>query len=103
MTIANMAIEAGAKTGFVDMHGLQLDYDFNPVGADSDAEYETVLKFPAADVDIIMNADFSRGWTTSPPATRRQTSSTAVLSRPRTAAINAWPASCRHRARQAAG
>ena len=50
MTIANMAIEAGAKTGFVDMQGLQLPYDFSPVFADSDADYESELEISAADV-----------------------------------------------------
>jgi 3-isopropylmalate/(R)-2-methylmalate dehydratase large subunit len=50
MTIANMAIEAGAKTGFVDPLGLQLPHNFKAVSADSDAEYESTLTISAADV-----------------------------------------------------
>jgi 3-isopropylmalate/(R)-2-methylmalate dehydratase large subunit len=50
MTIANMAIEAGAKTGFVDLQGMQLPYDHSPVFADHDAEYETAIEIAAAEV-----------------------------------------------------
>lgn len=50
MTIANMAIEAGAKTGFVDPQGLQLPYEFSPVTADSSAEYERVITISASDM-----------------------------------------------------
>jgi 3-isopropylmalate/(R)-2-methylmalate dehydratase large subunit len=50
MTIANMAIEMGAKTGFVDLQGVRLPYDHSPVFADHDAEYETELDIAAAEV-----------------------------------------------------
>jgi 3-isopropylmalate/(R)-2-methylmalate dehydratase large subunit len=50
MTIANMAIEAGAKTAFVDLQGLQLPYDHPPVFADHDAEYETELSITASEI-----------------------------------------------------
>ena len=39
MTIANMVTEMGAKAGFVHPKGLKLDYNFEPVLADSDAHY----------------------------------------------------------------
>ena len=44
MTIANMAAEMGAKTGFVDMTSLQLWYDFEPIFPDEDAEYAQVIQ-----------------------------------------------------------
>ena len=55
MTIANMAIEAGAKTGFIDLEGLQLPYEFEPVFADSDADYESVMKISANDVTPMLS------------------------------------------------
>jgi len=39
MTIANMVTEMGAKAGFVHPAGLELDYDCEPVLADTDAQY----------------------------------------------------------------
>ena len=59
MTIANMAIEAGAKTGFVDLKGLELPYDFEPVYADDDAVYESKLKISAADVTPMLSQPHS--------------------------------------------
>jgi 3-isopropylmalate/(R)-2-methylmalate dehydratase large subunit len=43
MTIANMAIEAGAKTGLVHPDGLQLPYEFEAVRPDADALYERTI------------------------------------------------------------
>jgi 3-isopropylmalate/(R)-2-methylmalate dehydratase large subunit len=42
LTIANMAIEMGAKAGFVDTEGLVLPYEFEEIKADGDAIYEKV-------------------------------------------------------------
>ena len=44
MTVANMAAEMGAKTGLVDMTGLQLWYDFDPIFPDEDAQYSQVIQ-----------------------------------------------------------
>ncbi|MFC1670145.1 3-isopropylmalate dehydratase large subunit [Spirochaetota bacterium] len=43
MTIANMAIEAGAKTGFVHMEGLELPYEHEFIYPDEDAVYDDVI------------------------------------------------------------
>ena len=48
ITLANMMIEAGAKTGFVHPGGLKLDYDFTPVLPDPDAAYRRTIKIDAA-------------------------------------------------------
>ena len=39
MTIANMAVEMGGKSGLFETTGLKLPYDFEPVLPDPDAEY----------------------------------------------------------------
>ena len=51
MTIANMVAEMGGKTGFVDMTGLELDYDFDPIFADKGATYAEVLEFDVSDLE----------------------------------------------------
>jgi len=48
ITMANMTIEAGAKTGFVHPTGLKLPYPFSPVSPDADAEYRQVLTIDAS-------------------------------------------------------
>jgi 3-isopropylmalate/(R)-2-methylmalate dehydratase large subunit len=48
MTVANMSSEMGAKTGVIDPAGLTLDYEFEPVLPDPDAQYEKVLRFDAS-------------------------------------------------------
>ena len=45
MTIANMAIEMGAKAGLVSTSGLSLDYPFESLEPDSDAVYDQVYQF----------------------------------------------------------
>jgi len=55
LTIANMAIEAGAKTGFVDPQGLRLPYEFEAVVADSDADYEQVMTITASDISPMLS------------------------------------------------
>lgn len=39
MTIANMAVEMGGKSGAIETCGLQLDDAFDPIEADADAQY----------------------------------------------------------------
>lgn len=46
-TLANMAIEMGAKVGIVHPEGLSLPYAFDPILPDADAEYVRVLKYDA--------------------------------------------------------
>jgi len=50
MTLANMVAEMGAKAGLVDTAGLQLPYDFDPIVADSDADYRAVYEFDVSDL-----------------------------------------------------
>jgi len=50
MTIANMVAEMGGKTGFVEMKGLQLDYEFSPIFADPDASYAETYEFDVSDL-----------------------------------------------------
>ncbi|MDM5333972.1 3-isopropylmalate dehydratase large subunit [Ureibacillus composti] len=51
LTIANMAIEMGAKAGFVDTVGLELPYEFNHIHPDEDAIYETVYTFDVSKLE----------------------------------------------------
>lgn len=39
MVMANMVIEMGAKAGLVDLKGLDLPYEYEPIEADPDASY----------------------------------------------------------------
>ena len=48
ITLANMMIEAGAKTGFVHPAGLELPYEFAPVLPDPDAVYQRTINIDAA-------------------------------------------------------
>lgn len=50
MTVANMAAEMGAKTGFVDMAGLQLPYEFAPLRPDLDAPYRATYRFDVSEL-----------------------------------------------------
>jgi len=50
MTVANMAAEMGAKTGFVDMAGLQLPYEFAPLHPDADAPYRARYRFDVSEL-----------------------------------------------------
>lgn len=46
-----MAIEMGAKAGFVDTVGLELPYEFNHIHPDEDAIYETVYTFDVSKLE----------------------------------------------------
>lgn len=51
LTVANMAIEMGAKAGFVDTKGLELPYEFDHIQADEDAAYEKILTFDVSQLE----------------------------------------------------
>ena len=59
ITVANMMIEAGAKTGFVHTDGLELPYKFTPVLPDSDAVYRRTLKIDAATIEPMVSRPHS--------------------------------------------
>ena len=59
MTIANMAIEAGAKTGFVHPAGLDLPYPFEPVLPDPDAVYNRTLALDASEIQPMISRPHS--------------------------------------------
>jgi 3-isopropylmalate/(R)-2-methylmalate dehydratase large subunit len=48
ITMANMMIEAGAKTGFVHPNGLELPYSFAPIFPDPDATYQRTITIAAS-------------------------------------------------------
>jgi 3-isopropylmalate/(R)-2-methylmalate dehydratase large subunit len=48
ITLANMMIEAGAKTGFVHPEELDLPYEFTPILPDRDAVYRRIIHIDAA-------------------------------------------------------
>lgn len=51
MTIANMAIEMGAKAGLVSTTGLSLDYPFESLEPDLDAVYDQVYRFDVSQLE----------------------------------------------------
>ncbi|WP_099209727.1 3-isopropylmalate dehydratase large subunit [Thermococcus henrietii] len=58
MTMANMAIEAGAKTGLIEPDKKTLDYvkeraqrDFEPVKGDEDAKYAKVIEYDVTELE----------------------------------------------------
>lgn len=58
MTLCNMAVEMGAKTGIIEPDGTTLKYlegrthkPFNPIKSDSDASYEKVLDVDVTDME----------------------------------------------------
>ena len=59
ITVANMMIEAGAKTGFVHPDGLELPYDFTPVLPDPDAVYGRTIKIDAAAIQPMVSRPHS--------------------------------------------
>ena len=59
ITVANMMIEAGAKTGFVPTDGLKLPYEFAPVLPDRDAVYRRTIKVDAAAIQPMVSRPHS--------------------------------------------
>lgn len=59
ITLANMMIEAGAKTGFVHPDGLELPYEFTPVLPDPDAAYRRTIKLDAAAIQPMISQPHS--------------------------------------------
>jgi 3-isopropylmalate/(R)-2-methylmalate dehydratase large subunit len=59
ITMANMMIEAGAKTGFVHTDGLELPYEFSPVLPDRDAVYRRTIKIDAATIQPMVSRPHS--------------------------------------------
>jgi 3-isopropylmalate/(R)-2-methylmalate dehydratase large subunit len=59
ITMANMMIEAGAKTGFVHPDGLELPYEFTPVVPDPDAVYRRTIKIDAAAIQPMVSRPHS--------------------------------------------
>jgi len=51
MTLANMVIEMGAKAAFVDMEGLQLPYNYEPVTPDKNASYIKTLSIDVSEIE----------------------------------------------------
>ncbi len=59
ITLANMMIEAGAKTGFVHSDGLELPYEFTPVIPDPDAVYRRTIKIDATAIQPMVSRPHS--------------------------------------------
>jgi len=59
ITLANMMIEAGAKTGFVHPAGLKLPYEFTPVVPDQDAVYRRTIKIDATAIEPMVSRPHS--------------------------------------------
>lgn len=56
MTIANMSSEMGAKTGIVHPKGLKLDYDFEAIAPDDDANYIKTFNFDVSHLEPQVSA-----------------------------------------------
>lgn len=56
MTIANMLAEMGAKTGWVNTKGLQLEEGFDEILPDPDAEYEETYEFDVSELQAQVSA-----------------------------------------------
>ena len=59
MSIANMAVEAGAKTAFVHLEGLKLSDDSGVVRPDSDAIYDQVISISTANLSPMISRPHS--------------------------------------------
>ena len=59
ITMANMMIEAGAKTGFVHPDGLELPYEFTPVFPDPDADYRQTIRINAHEMQPMIGRPHS--------------------------------------------
>ena len=59
ITLANMMIEAGAKTGFIHPAGLELPYKFTPVLPDPDAVYGRTINIDADTIQPMVSRPHS--------------------------------------------
>jgi len=59
ITMANMMIEAGAKTGFVHPNGLELPYSFSPIFPDPDASYQQTITIDASQMQPMLSRPHS--------------------------------------------
>jgi len=59
ITMANMMIEAGAKTGFVHPNGLELPYSFSPIFPDPDAGYQQTITIDASQMQPMLSRPHS--------------------------------------------
>ena len=59
ITMANMMIEAGAKTGFVHPNGLELPYPFSPILPDPDATYLRTITIDASQMQPMVSQPHS--------------------------------------------
>ena len=59
ITMANMMVEAGAKTGFVHPTGLKLPYPFSPILPDAEAEYQHTLTIDASAIQPMISQPHS--------------------------------------------
>jgi len=59
ITMANMMIEAGAKTGFVHPDGLELQHEFAAMLPDSDAVYQRTISFDATSMHPMISQPHS--------------------------------------------
>ncbi|CAB1066075.1 Aconitate hydratase large subunit (EC [Olavius sp. associated proteobacterium Delta 1] len=59
ITMANMMIEAGAKTGFVHPNGLELPYSFSPIYPDPDATYQQTITIDASQMQPMISQPHS--------------------------------------------
>lgn len=59
ITLANMMIEGGAKTGFVEPRGLNLPYPFDPLMPDPDATYKQVWTIDVSEITPMVSRPHS--------------------------------------------
>ena len=59
LVMANMMIEAGAKTGFIHPDGLELPYPFTAVLADTDAKYKQIIDIDVSDLQPMISQPHS--------------------------------------------
>jgi 3-isopropylmalate/(R)-2-methylmalate dehydratase large subunit len=59
ITMANMMIEAGAKTGFVHPNGLKLPYSFSPIFPDPDATYHQTITIDVSQMQPMVSQPHS--------------------------------------------
>jgi len=59
LVMANMMIEAGAKTGFIHTDGLELPYSYSPLLADDDAKYQELIQLDVSNLQPMISRPHS--------------------------------------------